>query len=421
MNRESQELEEYILSVCLHNKTALAKCMSNLSSHKDFTGSNQKAFAVMENYYQDGQIDPLVISQKWISLDIFDRATARYIYSAYDNDADFEPKMRELAQHGTFRKAQNDIYQINNLIQSDITPDRLTAEAMDLVSSWNIGGSKKYQTAREVEEKERLEITGKKLRQGIPLLDDVVYCNAGQHKGTVKATIFREKHGKTRHACWEASQDIRQGHKVMYVTLESNAQRIKNNVKQVLQDEWDEFKDNLFFRDATTNVDEIVASIIEWVFVTGGDKVIVDHMQRIKHPDHRKMSMNDNGNECCMMLTDLAVKYDLNMHLINQARQPEKMVKGYGQVPEVYDCYGSNQLIKDAEIILVGFRPNTDKNLIVDSPISKRVKDPNGNDAPFHSVFVKPILSRLEMPYLHQWIHFVDSKEGYKLFSNEPI
>lgn len=396
--------------------------MSGLSSQRDFTGSNQKAFAVIESEYQhEGKIDPLVVSGKWVSMGIFDKSTARFIFNAYDGDVDFEPKMKELSKHGVFRKAQRDVLKINELIKSNTTPEKLTAKAMELVSKWNLGGSKKYQTAREVEEMEKNFIVGQKLNQGIPLLDNKIYATAGQNKGTVKATIFREKHGKTRHASWEVAQDIRMGTKVLYITLEGQSKDIKNNVKDVLQHEWNTYKDNLFFRDATTDVDEICSSIIEWVFVNNGDKVVIDHMQRIKHPNYRKMNDNENGNECCMLLTNMAVKFDLNMHLINQARQPEGYSKGYGTVPKPYDCYGSNQLIKDASLIMVGFRPNTDEDLIVQNPLGKRVKNPDGHDAPFHSVFLKPILCRKKMPYLHQWMHFIDTDEGYKLHSQELL
>lgn len=422
MYRDSQTLEEYILSVCLHNKTAIARCMSHLSSQKDFTGSNQKAFAVMEAEYQsEGRVDPLVLTEKWVALKIFSQSDSRFIFGAYDNDTDFEPKMRELARHGTFRQAQRDIVKINDLIKKNITPDKLSSQAMEFVSKWNLGGVKKYSTSEEVEERERLNITGEKLQQGIPLLDGILYRHAGQHKGTVKATIFREKHGKTRHACWEVAQDLRQGHKVLYVTLESQENDIKNNVKQVLQHEWDGLKGNLFYRDATTDVSEIISSIVEWVFIEDGDKVVIDHMQRIQHPDSRKMNENENGNKCCMMLTDAAVKYDLNMHLINQARQPEKFVSGYESAPKTYDCYGSNQLIKDASLILVGFRPNTDPKLVVTNPLGAKVQHPDEGEAPLHSVFLKPILSRKKMPYLHKWAHFVDTDEGFKLYKNELI
>lgn len=418
MYKDSQALQEYILSVCLNNKTALAKCMMNLSSARDFTGQNQKAFALIEaEYSAKGDVDGLVMAEKFVNANIFEKADARHIYNCYDGDTDFEPKMEQVKEYGVFRKARLDIQEINKQLNGDTTPEKLSQTAMELVSLWGKGYKAKYLTTDQVEQDEARGSKGVHLYTGVPLLDKL-YQHAGTQRGTVKATIFREKHGKTRHACYEVAQDLRQGRKVLYVTLEGQAADIKNNVKQVLQDEWESVKGNLFYKDGTTDVFEIQSSVTEWHFLEKGDKVVVDHLQRIRHPD--RMSENENGNRCCMLLTDLAVKYDLNFHLINQARQPDQGKTGYKTVPGVYDCYGSNQLIKDASIILVGFRPNTDDSLLTESILSGiKVKDPDGNEAPYHSVFVKAILSRKKMDQLHQWIHFVDTDNGYKLYRQE--
>ena len=422
MHRDSQALQEYILSVCLHNQTALQKCMMNLTSARDFTGQNRKAFAVMEaQFTQNGQIDPLVLSERWVNAGIYDGSTARYILNAYNGDTDFELKMEEVKEHGIFRRIHLDLEEIHRLTKSDITADLVSQKAVEMVSRWGLGTSKKYMTTAEVEREEELGLSGAPLRQGIPLLDDKVYKLAGQRKGTIKATIFREKNGKTRHACWEVAQDLRQGHKVLYVTLEGGSSDIKDNVREVLQDEFDGLKTNLFHKQGTTDVYEIAAAITEIHFNEKVDKVVIDHMQRISHPDGRRLSENESGNRCTKILTDLAVKYDLNMHLINQAKQPDVFAKGYKNTPSTYDCYGSNQLIKDASIILVGFRPNTVEDLIINSPLGAKVMGPDGGPVPYHSVFVKPILSRKKMPYLHRWMHFVDTDMGYRIQRLELI
>jgi len=372
-------------------------------------------------FAQDGQIDPLVLSERWVNAGIFNESTARYILSAYDGDINYEAKLDEVKQFGVFRRINLDLDEIQNLLKADISTDELSQKAVEMVSRWGQGSSKKYMTTLEVEREEDMGLSGAALRQGIPLLDEKIYALAGQRKGTVKATIFREKNGKTRHASWEVAQDLRQGYKVLYVTLEGGATDIKDNIREVLQGDFDSLKSNLFHKQGTTDVYEIAAAITEIHFDEKVDKVVVDHMQRIDHPDGRRMSENESGNRCTKILTDLAVKFDLNLHLINQARQPEPNARGYKSVPSTYDCYGSNQLVKDASIILVGFRPNTVEDLIISNPLGARVKDPNGNPAPYHSVFVKPILCRKKMPYLHRWIHFVDSDMGYQIHRQELL
>lgn len=423
----AESLEMYVLSVVLHNKTALAKAMSELHSMRDFKDpKHQKAFSVLEARYQAGEnIDPVIAVDVWTDMGIYaSQAVSKQVASAFENDTDYEPKIKELHKIGGVRQARKDISKLNEETKKDVTPEHLSQMAFDMAVKWNSGTSKKYYNGAEIEELEKTENLGEHLRMGIPLLDDKIYRFAGQQKGTVKATIFREKHGKTRHACWEAAQDLRQGRKVLYCTLEGSKSDIKNNVKEVLQHEWDSLKYNFLVRDGAVNADELQATIIEAVFSDEIEKVVIDYLHIMEHSSRKYLGDNENSNRCCQQMTQLAVKYDLNMHILNQARQSDKTAKGYKNTPQVYDCYGSNQLIKDASIILVGIRPKNFEELLTESsvpPYQTRVKDPNGNEAPINSVFVKPILSRKKLEYQHRWIHFTDSDEGLKIYRQELL
>jgi len=75
-------------------------------------------------------------------------------------------------------------------------------------------------------------------------------------------------------------------------------------------------------------------------------------------------------------------------------------------------------------MIMVGFRPKNFEELVTQPNMpgaGPKVKDPEGNDAPMSSVFVKPALSRKRLDYQHRWIHFVDSNYGLKLHSQNLI
>lgn len=423
-SRQSRDLEDYVISICLNNSEALNYIYSQLSFDRDFTGPNHKAMQVFEKeYLSDGEIDPLVIGEKWVALDIYDEGTVRYLMTAYDQDTDYEKKVQALRRLGVFRQAQRDIYDLNKLIQSDIDPHDLTTAAMDKVLSWSHGSGKKYKDSETVERETEEGVKGERLYQGVPLLDSTLYKYGGQRKGQVKATVFREKHGKTRHACWEVAMDLLMGWRVLYCTTEGRSQEVIDNLKEILQDQWPRVKDGLKHLDGVTDTAEICTAIREFAF-NGGDKVVVDHIQRLQLSTVSARDRVAQADMSCMMLTDHAVRYDLNMHLLNQANQPDKHIRGWNFVPDVYDCYGSNQLIKDAYIILVGFRPMTRKELIVDNPLAefgKKVKGPDGDPVPLNSVFVKPILSRKKMPHLHMYMHFLDTDEGYKVHSQEMI
>lgn len=422
----AENIEEYVISVCLHNKEALAKSMSSLVGVRDFKNpANRDAFAIIEMRYEKGKsLDPIVIMDEWIDLDIYNPGQAKAVAGAWDGDTDYEPKIKELAILGGRRKAKKDIEQLWDVAKTDIDVEQLSKKLMDTAVSWITGSQKKYSTGAEIDEMVRKGDKGRKLKQGIPILDDVLYKNAGQHTGTVKATVFREKHGKTRHACWEAAQDLRQGHKVLYVTLEGSARDITGNMKQILKDEWEKYNENVFLKDGTVNSDDIQSAIIEAVFTEKIDKVVIDYLHIMEQPDRKYLSENENSNRCCQQMTRLAVKYDFNLHILNQARQSQRHDTKYDRTPKVYDCYGSNQLIKDASIILVGIRSKNYEDLILEPPspsLGLSVEDPDGNRAPFNSVFIKPILSRQKLECQHKWLHMIDTDSGLTIHRNELL
>lgn len=421
------ELEEYVISVCVQNKKALSIGTSELDSMRDFKDPrNRKAFGILENRFRSGEdVDLLVVINDWVDLGIFQsEREARRVALCADDDFDFDPKVKELKRIGGMRKAQQDIIKLNQETVENTTPEKVAQKAFEMAKNWITGSQKKYSSGAEIEEKQKNQVVGEKLISGIPLLDSVLYESTGQLKSTIKATIFREKHGKTRHACWEVAQDLRQGTKVLYVTLEGADYEIKDNIKDVLQDEWHGVANNIFIKSGSVDSDEIQSAIIEAVFVDNIDKVVIDYLQRMKHPDSRKLGENENTNRCCSAITDLCVRYDLNGHYLAQARQPERSVNGYGNVPKVHDVYGSNQIIKDASIIMVGFRPKLFEELVVSTAISARVKAPDGlneTELPINTVLLKPVLCRKKISCLHKWVHFVDTDNGYKIQRQEML
>src|SRR5680860_375274 len=149
---DAKNTEQYVLSVCLHSKEALAKAMNTLSNLRDFKiGTNSKAFGIIQNRFQAGKdIDPVVICDTWIDLGIYSEAEANHIRNAWDHDTKFDPKINELAKLGGIRKAKKDISTLNDEANKDTHPEQLAKMAMDCAIGWNKGSEKKYKTAFEV-------------------------------------------------------------------------------------------------------------------------------------------------------------------------------------------------------------------------------------------------------------------------------
>lgn len=421
---DAKNTEEYVLSVCLHNKQALAKAMNNLQALRDFKiGNNSKAFGIIQSRYQSGEdIDPIVICDAWIDLGIFSEPEAKAILGRWEGDTRFDPKINELARIGGIRKAKKDIVKLNELANKDTDPEILSQKAFDCAVSWNKGATKKYKTAFEVDAEK--DNRGDFLRLGIPLFDEHIYKNAGLFKGTVKSSIFRSKHGKTRSSCWEVAQHLWQGRTVIYFTLEGQNNNILDNVKQIMKNEWKEYGDHFLLVDDAFDIDSIESSFMEAEFTQGVDVVVIDYLQEVQVNVGRWIGDNERITETCRRLTQLSVKYDVLMNLLSQVTTTEKGKRGYGHVPEVHDAYGSKQIVKASSMIMVGFRPKNFKELITDPQIpgaGPKVKDPNGHDAPMSSVFIKPALSRKKLQYQHRWVHFIDTDDGLILHSQNLI
>lgn len=414
--------EEYVLSIVLHNDRALAKAMSNLYSQRDFkNGMNKRAFGVIENRFEAGQdIDPVTIKDIWIDMGIFSKAEAESVVGAWDGDgSDYEKRIDFLAEQGGMREARKDLTDLWNESGSDTTPQELAKKAIEYAVSWNSGSQKKYLKASEVKREDQ----GEKLNLGIPLLDTTVYKNAGLSRGTMKATLMREKHGKTRSACWEAAQHLRQGRTVLYVTAEGQNIDIKGNFQQLLKHEFSDYHNNLLLKDSVVDIGDIESTIIEAVFADEVDVVVVDYLQLLEFNPGRWVSENEKYNEICKRLTRLAVKYDFLLNLLSQATSQEKADKGWANVPDVYDAYGSKQLIKDASMIMVGFRPGLYEELLERDPFSNgvKVKDPDESLIPKTSVFMKAVRSRKKIDCLHEYVHFIDTDNGLKIHKQSLV
>ena len=427
MNRywNADNIEEYVLSACLHNDQALVKAMNSLYGVRDFKNErNRQAFSVIENRFEaDDKIDPLVVMDAWIDMGIFQEGEAQRVAGAWDGDQDYEPKIEELAKLGGIRKAKKDIGNLFEQANQDTTPDKLAQKAFDYAISWNNGSKKKYYTAKEVHEMR--DQRGEKLQLGIPLLDEQVYKHAGLHKGTVKTSLFRSKHGKTRTACYEVAQHLRQGRTVMYFTLEGQNNDILDNVKQIMKDEWRQYQSQFLLVDDRFDIDSIKSAYVEAEFTEDGvDVCVIDYIQEVQLNIGRWVGDNERITETTRQLTQLATKYNTLFNFLSQSTTVSKNDRGYGHVPDVHQVYGSKQIIKASSMIMVGFRPKNYEELLQESPMppyEMRVMSPDEELAPISSVFMKPVLSRRKLECQHRWVHFVDSDDGIKLYSQELI
>ncbi len=404
-------------------KEATVYGMTKLNA-QHFSQQNRRIYSTIKHLYsKNNKVDYHVFESQLIGFG-YKKDTAQHVYHyCLDYDDNWENNFEELVRTSTYNRILENTQELIEMKTNQDPIDKISARGMRYATEWITGTEKRYYSGLEVDELG--DETGAPILTGHPMYDYEIYENGGNRKGQMKGVICREKHGKTRSECWEVAQNIRMGHKVLYLTMEGTKKDIRDNVRQALQHEWKDFRENLFIVDGTVDLEELEAITIEAVLIEGVDKVVVDYMQLV-------MAKGGNENERINNATErfrhLMVKHNFHCVALNQARKenPNATVpkdangnalshSAYKHVPSVYDAYGSNALIKASSIIFIGFRPNLYQELVKPTGMSKRVISPKGREDSFYSFYMKVERSRHKFNHLHRYWQFIDSDEGLNL------
>lgn len=389
-----------------------------------FSPANRKVYSTIKVLFQKNKTVDFHVFQSQLKGFGFDGQTSNMIYHyCLDYKDNWKNNFQELKRTSTYSKISEHAQEILDLKTKQEPIETIASRAMRYATGWITDSEKKYYSGSEVDEMG--DESGEPILTGHPLYDYEIYEHGGNRKGQMKGVICREKHGKTRSECWEVAQNIRQGHKVLYLTLEGTVKDIRNNVREVLRHEWDDFKDNLFIVDAVVDLDELEAITVEAVMIEGVDKVVIDYIQEVISEGQ---SENVRINNAVKRFRNLMIKHDFHCVALSQAKKESSDSKvpkyangapithsGYRFVPSVYDAYGSNELVKASSIIMIGFRPNLYQELVKPSGLSKKVISPRNTENPYTSFYMKVERSRQKYEHLHRYWHFVDSDEGLKI------
>lgn len=416
-------LEHYSISaICNYDDAAVYAITKMKVQH--FTEQNRKLFKIATGLYKlNKRVDLGVFESQAQGLG-YSKADAQFIYHyALDFDDNWLNNFEELKKVGTYRIISENTHEIDQLRLAGESIQKISGKATKFASEWITGLEKTYYSGKEVDE--LTEEIGSPIKTGYPIFDDEIYKYGGNRTGQMLGVLLREKHGKTRSQCWECAQNIRMGHKVLYFALEATKKEIVGNVKQVLQHEWEEFRENFFVVDGVRELSEMEAITMEAVLVDGVQKVVIDYAQLIQSSGDNE---NNRINNAVETFRYLMIKLDFNCVMLTQAKKADASKsapkdsdgmllapKGYKFVPEPDDMYGSNAIIKAASLMIIGFRPNRYMDLVKHSPMGKSVINPHDREASYNSLFMKIGLTRYKAEFLHRWYGFLDTDEGLKL------
>ncbi len=415
-------LETYTLSQMCHDEQAARYGLVQLR-REHFTGQNQKLFSVIKTLYQSKRtIDFHVLASQFQAIgEKGDYAAEVYHYSQGQTDQ-WQNVFEELKDRAARKRVLSDLQQTIKLARTGKTINEIATEVVKRTGQWIGNTEKQYHSGKEIDEQK--EIYGAPVLTGYPLFDEQLYKYGGNRKGQMSGIICRHKHGKTRSACWEVAQNIRQGYKVLYLTLEGTRKDIVGNVRQVLKDEWRDYRENLFVVDGKRSLSDLQMAILEAVMVEEIDKVVVDYIQNVI-PDDRYSGENEKINISTETFRHLMVKYNFACTVLSQSRKSSTnastpkdadgesiLPRGWRHVPEVDDAYGSQALVNASHLILIGYRPNQYSECIKSSPLSNKVVNPVGDYDPLHSFYMQTAITRGKPDHLHRWFRFQDSSTG---------
>lgn len=414
--------EHYILSAMCQYDDACVYGITKLKPYH-FTGTNKKVYTLIKVLYQkQKKIDYHVFITQLKAYGISESDSGLIYTYCTDYSSQWKPVFDELKKLRVYDKIRDDV-QIIDELRSNMEPvEKISSKTSSMAADWITETEKRYYSGKEIDE-EKIEY-GKPIRTGHPLYDDVIYAKGGNRRGEMKGVVCRYKHGKTRSECWEVAQNMRMGHKVLYITVEGRKHKIRDYVKQVLRHEWDQYRENLFVVDGVLGLDELESIIIEAVMIDGVEKVVADYVQELL-PDVKFTGENEKINQSLSRLGNLMVRYDFHCAALSQVKKEAQwstipkdanghqlMPSGYKYVPSTNDVYGSDALNKWSTLVMIGFRPNQYEELIKASALGKRIVSPKDSEESYHSFFMKTAINREDSENLHKWWHFVDSSDG---------
>lgn len=346
-------LEMEVLSAAVWNSKALPIVMEQLEPEDFETPITRQAFCYIRQQFLAGEcVEKSLLRGKipdmvWLGLE----PTWITNVSAYCKQLRENTRVRLLREMGQ-RLLTADGEQLDNIVEDGIS--RLVRRdgfaGIDLASAASLAAS----------ERQKGTIAAKMI--DLPW-SKVNACVRGLHAGWICILAGRPGHGKTAAAIEIALSAAKQHKKVLFVTLEMDAQELAVRVAQRFgldsehyymggmdETDWKAVDEASRF-DALKNIQieyaDTMAKITSLVRVIRPQLVVIDYVQLIKH-EHRDrvegMTLTSNA------LKHMARRYNVPVLALSQLSRAPKDMRG--QIPVLSDLRDSGALEQDADQVI---------------------------------------------------------------------
>lgn len=253
------------------------------------------------------------------------------------------------------------------------------------------------------------EDTEDQLITGVPEWDNSFYKEGGRGLGTTELIFGRSGHGKTYYLMRKECQLAMNGYKGLHFNLEDTLHQSAIRIRAVMDTGAKrKHMDNIMVIDQHRYLHEIIKDIRFYVHKYDIKWVGVDHLGRVKVSGYNAKEKNQAAIEVSNQLTDLCDDLDIFGMFPVQPNKSYKQRKGWDNLLREEDLKGASEIFEDAFVVTTLFRPNLYPELRGGVANQKYVKDYNGSEAHYDSLYLTQIKNRRQ-GVTGNWLHMIQN------------
>lgn len=262
-------------------------------------------------------------------------------------------------------------------------------------------------TPDEIYEREKNKPKSERIYTGQSKLDLGIYGQAGSFRGQVEVTLADSGHGKTHWALFINGLRAKQGFKIHWFQLEDYDVNTANYFRSNIPD----YLENILICDSLDDIESIKRESRKFKKEFGTDVIVVDYVQNVECSQRYTM---DKVEYVSKELRKLAKSLNVVVHETSQITIADVSRKGWKLEPRDNDARWSKQLKQDAHLMTSIFRPNKVDDLIVSNTLTNQVKDWQGLEHPFNSVWARQVKVRGNQELKR--LHMIHTDKGLGLY-----
>lgn len=408
------EIEEAILGSILIDRDAAEIALSELSEQDFYQRSNALVFNALADLNNNGKpIDLVTLEHQLIEQDNLDKiGGAGYLVNltrSVGSVGNIQYHVQILKDKSYARKLIAECQRVASELMDQADPYKAADSLAGLVEFTPDGI--RALTPAEIRKRENEQPVRVPLDTGIYQLDNVMMRDGGNRPGQVLVVAGESGSGKTTLSQTIAGGFTEHGNRGLWIQCEDSDVATADYYLE----NHPNAADNLHISDSMRDVEAVKREARAIRRRSGLDFLVVDYIQELTSAK-RHNSRAEEVEEVSRQLTALASELSLLVVLISQVTIADHR-NGWNREPRLNDLRWSRQIKQAAHLILSVFRPAQSDELIKQIGDVPRVVDQNGDDYPYHSVYVRQVKNRCGPPVFKR-LHLIHQDQGFRPYAD---